>query len=168
MRYNTVVSLGRRREPLWRQKIRKKSESSGDVWGRALMRVRLLVSARPPAVSAIKAYVPSSALIPLPQKNAPIILFPRGNLGAVNSDQKKAIGLAPLPLTLTPQIRGSSATCTVSGDRWKPIINRASSAFYSSSYRSCCLVDLQYGALSRFLGRWPVSFSPSSAGVPIL
>ncbi len=168
MRYHTVVSLGRRREPLWRQTIREKSESSRDVWGRALMRVRLLVSARPPAVSALKAYVSSSAPIPLPQKNAPIILFPRGDLGAVNSHQKKAIDLDPLPLTLPRQIRVSSATCTVSGDRWSLTINRASSAFCSSAYRSCCLVHSRSGALSCSLGRWPVSFSPSSAGVPIL
>src|SRR5258708_23633597 len=107
MRYHTVVSLGRRREPLWRQMTREKSESSRDVWGRALMRVRLLVSARPPAVSALKAYVSTNAPTPLPQKNAPIILFPQGDLGAANSHEKKAIDLHPPPLPLPPQIRVS-------------------------------------------------------------
>src|SRR5260370_3070312 len=116
MRYHTVVSLGRRREPLWRQMTREKSESSRDVWGRALMRVRLLASARPPAVSALKAYVSSSAPTPLPQKNPPTVLFPLGDLGAVNRHHKNAIDLYPLPLTLPRQIRVSSATCTVSGD----------------------------------------------------
>src|SRR5260221_5951254 len=127
------MSRERRREPLWRQMTREKSESSRDVWGRALMQVRLLVSARPPAVSALKAYVSSSAPIPLPQKNAPIILFPRGDLGAVNSHQKKAIDLDPLPLTLPQQIRVSSATCTVSCDRLSLIIIRASLAFSYSA-----------------------------------
>src|SRR5260370_41209934 len=109
--YDIGVYLGRRRETLGGKKMRKKSESSRDVWGRALMRVRLLVSARPPGVSALKAYVSSNAPTPLPQKNAPIILFPRVDLGAVNSQQKKAIDLDPLPLTLPPQIRLSSAMC---------------------------------------------------------
>src|SRR5260221_12585203 len=97
MRYHTVVSLGRRREPLWRQTIREKSESSRDVWGRALMRGRRLVSARPPAVSALKANVTSKAPTPLPQKKAPKILFPQSDLEAENKHPKQAIPLGPHP-----------------------------------------------------------------------
>src|SRR5258708_27872430 len=130
---------------------RAKSKGSRDVWVRAWTQVRLLASARQPAVSAPKVCVLSSGPITLPQSNVPINLFPKDENRAINNRPKRAprrIDLDPLPPILFQQTHASSATCTASGNPCHLTTSRLSLVCCCLAYRFCCYVRSHSCALT--------------------